>query len=87
MAIYRLDITIRPPSVDTEDKYLAEVPSLPGCRAWGDTLQDALASVESVAAGFINSYHDRGEALPEGVMAISDAGASTPVQADILISA
>jgi predicted RNase H-like HicB family nuclease len=87
LAIYRLDIIISPPSFETEDKYLAEVRSLPGCRAWGDTLQDALNSVESVAAAFISSCRDRGETLPSGITAVQDNDSGTPLQSDILISA
>lgn len=61
---YRLAYTMRPPSYDTEDKYLAEVPALPGCRAWGDTPEEALEYLESVAAAFIESYKERGKPLP-----------------------
>ena len=61
---YRLAYTMRSPSYDTEDKYLAEVPALPGCRAWGDTPEEALYILESVAAAFIDSYKEHGEELP-----------------------
>ena len=61
---YRLAYTMRAPSYDTEDKYLAEVPALPGCRAWGETPEEALDILESVAAAFIASYKERGKELP-----------------------
>ena len=37
MELYRLAFVMHEPCYDTEDKYLAEIPALPGCRAWGDT--------------------------------------------------
>ena len=35
--------------------YLAEVPVLPGCRAWGATAEEALHNLEGVATDFIAS--------------------------------
>ncbi len=64
---YRLAYTMRPPSYDTEDKYLAEIPALPGCKAWGDTPEEALWILESVAEAFIDSYKERGKPLPEEI--------------------
>ena len=46
---YRLPYTLRAPSEETEDMYLAEVPVLPGCRAWGATAEEALFNLEGVA--------------------------------------
>ena len=42
MKQYRLPAVMYQPSEDTECKYMAEVPALPGCRAWGDTPAEAL---------------------------------------------
>lgn len=61
---YRLPVVIRAPSEETEDKYLAEIPALPGCRAWGDTPAQAVEYVQSVATAFIESYRERGQTLP-----------------------
>lgn len=61
---YRLPYTLRTPSEETEDMYLAEVPLLPGCRAWGATADEALSNLEGVAADFIASYEEHGDALP-----------------------
>ncbi len=55
MKLYKLPLLMHEPSEDTEDKYMAEVPALPGCRAWGDTATEALENLHSVAAGFIES--------------------------------
>ena len=65
---YRLAYTMRGPSEDTEDMYLAEVPALPGCRAWGETPELALDYLESVAEGFIASYQKRGKPLPSEII-------------------
>ena len=75
MDLYRLRATLREPSEETEYKYLAEIPDLPGCRAWGDTSAQALESLQNIAAAFIESYRDRGDPLPPQVAeAIVDAG-------------
>ncbi len=64
MKNYRLFCTVRGPSKETEDKYLAEIPVLPGCRAWGDTEAEALDYVRSVAIAFLESYEENGDDLP-----------------------
>ncbi len=58
MKHYRLRYVMHDPSEKTEDKYMAEIPALPGCRAWGDTPVDALDILQSVAEAFIESYND-----------------------------
>ncbi len=67
MKQYRLPVTVYEPSEDTEFKYLAEVPILPGCRAWGDTAAQALENLQSVASEFIKSYESHGHILPKAV--------------------
>jgi predicted RNase H-like HicB family nuclease len=62
--LYKLPLVIHEPSEETEDKYMAEVPSLPGCRAWGDTPTEVMENLQSVASGFIDSYRSRGDAPP-----------------------
>ena len=69
MKHYKLRYVMHDPSEDTEDKYLAEIPDLPGCRAWGDTPEETLDFLESVAAAFIESYIDHGDELPATVRA------------------
>ena len=68
MKLYRLPLVMHEPSEDTEGKYMAEVPALPGCRAWGDTAAEALENLQSVATAFIESYRDRGDTLPPEVV-------------------
>ena len=67
MKHYKLRYVMHDPSEDTEDKYMAEIPALPGCRAWGDTPEHTLDILQSVAAAFIESYHDHGDELPSEV--------------------
>ena len=69
MDLYRLRAVLREPSGETEGKFLAEIPDLPGCRAWGDTAAQALEALQGVAAAFIPSYCERNEPLPPQVAA------------------
>ncbi len=64
---YMLAYVLRAPSEDTEGMYLAEVPILPGCRAWGTTAEEAVFNLEGVAADFIASCEDHGDELPAGI--------------------
>ena len=65
---YRLLCTVYDPSGSTEpDKYMAEVPSFPNCVAWGDTVEETLAILESVVVETIQVYRERGYELPAGV--------------------
>ena len=67
--LYRLPVVMKSPSEETEDKYLAEIPLLPGCRAWGDSPAQALEYLQSVATAFIESYKSHGDPLPPDVEA------------------
>ena len=69
MKHYKLRYVLHDPSEETEDKYMAEIPALPGCRAWGDTPKDALDILQSVAAASIEVYVERGYELPAEVNA------------------
>lgn len=69
---YKLPYTLRGPSEETEDMYLAEVPLLPGCRAWGETADEALYNLEGVAADFIASCEDHGDKLPDAITAAGE---------------
>ncbi len=62
----KLTAVLYEPSESTEpDKYMAEVPALPGCRAWGDTPEETLAILQDVAQAFVDSYVECGDKLPE----------------------
>ena len=65
---YKLHFVVHEPCEDTEDKYMAEIPALPGCRAWGDTAAETLRILEGVAEAFIQSYLENGDPLPTEVV-------------------
>ena len=69
MKLYRLEFVLKEPSEDTEGMYLAEVPALPGCRAWGETAALALENLQSVTMAFIESHRADGDPLPPEVVA------------------
>ena len=45
--------------------FIAEIPELPGCAADGQTPQEALANVETVAREWIDTARELGRAVPE----------------------
>ncbi|HSW58638.1 MAG TPA: type II toxin-antitoxin system HicB family antitoxin [Dehalococcoidales bacterium] len=67
MKQYKLPVIMYQPSEETENKYMAEIPLLSGCRAWGDTPAEALENLRSVAAEFIRSYKEHKQRLPRAV--------------------
>lgn len=67
MELYQLDYILHAPSAEQGEMYMAEIPDLPGCRAWADTAKDALAELGVVAEQFILSYKDRGKPLPASI--------------------
>ena len=69
MKLYRLSFVLHEPSEETEDKYMAEALTLPGCRAWGATAPESLENLQGVAAAFIESYKVGGDPLPADVEA------------------
>lgn len=59
---YNLSYVIYGPEQSTEpDKYMAEIPALPGCRAWGDTPGETIEILESLAPAFIELQLEQGE--------------------------
>jgi predicted RNase H-like HicB family nuclease len=76
MKLYRLPVKVSEPSEDSGGKYVAEVPLLPGCRAWGESAAEALENVHSVATAFIESYREHGDELPSEIEAV-EADSST----------
>lgn len=67
MKQYRLLVVLHQPGEETENKYMAEIPLLKGCRAWGDTPAEALENLRSVAGEFIRSFKEHGQRLPKVV--------------------
>jgi predicted RNase H-like HicB family nuclease len=48
-------VIVYPPSEETGNKYIAEVPLLKSCRAWGDTSEEALNKLSHMAGDYIRS--------------------------------
>ncbi len=86
MRLYKLPVVLHEPSEGTNNKYLAEVPTLPGCRAWGDSAAQALEYVQSVAAAFLESYRERGDALPGAVEATAVNVPGPSVVTEVLVA-
>ena len=86
MKLYRLPLVMHEPSEDTEDKYLAEVPALPGCRAWGNTAAEALENLQSVATAFIESYRSREDPLPPEVEKASQEEVGRSILSEVLVA-
>lgn len=86
MELYSLRFVLQEPSDETEGKYLAEIPDLPGCRAWGDTSAQALESLQSVATAFIESYRERDDPLPPQVTAAAVDASEHQSFSEIMVS-
>ena len=65
--LYQLDYVLHEPTEEQGGLYMAEIPELPGCRAWAETAKETLAELSTVAEQFILSYKDRGKPLPESI--------------------
>ena len=67
MELYQLECVLHEPCEGQGWFYMAETPELPGCRAWAETANEALAELSTVAEQFILSYQGRGKPLPAGI--------------------
>ncbi len=83
---YNLSYVIYSPAESTEpDKYMAEIPDLPGCRAWADTPDEAIEILESLAPAFVELQIERGES--ENLIEIFQQGvAASPVNSYFVVS-
>ena len=86
MKLYKLPLVINESSEDTENKYMAEIPLLPGCRAWGETAAEVLENLQSVAAEFIESYRANGDPLPPEVEAASSELVGNQIPGELLVA-
>ena len=82
MELYQLDYVLHEPCEDQGWLYMAEIPQLPGCRAWAETANETLAELSTVAEQFILSYKERGKPLPAGI-ALSLAGEGRNIGGDM----
>lgn len=67
MELYQLDCVLHEPCDEQGWLYMAETPQLPGCRAWGDSANEALTELSAVVEQFILSYKERGKPLPSSI--------------------
>ena len=64
MELYQLDYVLHEPREDQGWLYMAEIPDLPGCRAWAETANEALTELSIVGA--VHTSSGPGQALPPG---------------------
>jgi predicted RNase H-like HicB family nuclease len=50
---------------ETDGRWIAEVPELPGALVYGTTTQDAIAKVKALALRVVADRLDQGEAAPD----------------------
>ena len=55
MELYQFDYVLHEPRGDQGWLYMAEIPELPGCRAWAETANATLVELSIVAEQFILS--------------------------------
>ena len=67
MELYQLDCVLHESREDQGWLYMAEIPEPPGCGAWAEPPNEALAELSTVAEQFILSYKDRSKPLPAGI--------------------
>ncbi|MBW4693699.1 MAG: type II toxin-antitoxin system HicB family antitoxin [Lyngbya sp. HA4199-MV5] len=63
-ALQDYTIVIRP---DDNGTFVAYVPAIPGCHAWGQTIDDARAEVANVFDMIRAEYQEAGKLLPHDV--------------------
>lgn len=49
---------------EEDDCYVADVPDLPHCSAFGDTPEEALAEIENAKAGWLAAARANGKPIP-----------------------
>jgi predicted RNase H-like HicB family nuclease len=81
MHIYQLDYILHDPEESEGWMYLAEVPALQGCMAWGDTPEKTLDELTAVARAPIQSRKERGVPLPPEVAPLVTGKGSLTVAA------
>ena len=64
MDIYQLEYILHEPEESEGWMYLAEIPALQGCMAWGETPEETLKSLLAVAQTIIQLRREDGQELP-----------------------
>ena len=81
MDIYRLDYVLHEPRESEGWMYVAEIPVLQGCMAWGDTAEETLKSLLAVAQTIIQLRRESGEPLPPEITSLHSAEGTLTVTA------
>ncbi len=81
MDIYRLDYVLHEPQESEGWMYVAEIPVLQGCMAWGDTAEETLKSLLAVAQTIIQLRRESGESLPLEITSLHSAEGTLTVTA------
>ena len=81
MDVYRLDYVLHEPEESEGWMYLAEIPAIQGCMAWGDTAEETLKSLLAVAQTIIQLRKENGQPLPPEVSSLSSAEGTLTVTA------
>ncbi len=83
---YNLSYVRYSPYESTEPgKYMAEIPELPGCRAWGDTPDEAIDILESLAPAFIELRMERGDC--DNLFGVFQKGVvAPPINSNLMVS-
>lgn len=58
---YRVEVEFSP----EDEGYVATMPELPGCSAYGDTLEDAVRELRVAAEAWLETARDLGRPIPE----------------------
>ena len=81
MGIYQLDYVLHEPEESEGWMYLAEVPRLQGCMAWGETPEETLKSLVAVAQTIIQLRKENEQPLPSEISTLHDAEGTLTVTA------
>jgi predicted RNase H-like HicB family nuclease len=68
--VFNLKVEFDP---ETDGRWIADIPALPGVMVYGRTRKQALAAVEALALRVMADRLEHGEAVP-GEMTVSSAG-------------
>ena len=51
-----------------DDGYIAVVPDLPGCSAFGDTIEEALKEIRTALSLWLETAREIGKEIPPGIL-------------------
>ena len=54
-------------SPETNGTFVAHIPAIPGCHAWGETAQEACEELNAVFSMICEEYIEENESLPNNV--------------------